>query len=317
MATTILLFLLGVALLTVASDSIVKSAATIAQKIGLSRFVVGLLVVAFATSLPELVIALQAIADGKEPLALGIVVGNNIVNFGLVLSLAAISATLVVHWRALNGLLLGLIVCSVGIIGLGYDGQISRIDGIVLIAAFLAFTLWAFFRSESEGEYVHRAIAAVATSRRGLLFDLGRALLAIVFFVAGAHLVVNASPQLGQWLKLGPLALGLLPIAVCVALPEVVAAISAARRGHGDLVVGHVIGSSLMNTTLIVGILAIKGGLAIPASFLHFELPLAAIGACLMYPMLRGDMRISRFEGVILLLTFLVWVGVEVWMMWG
>lgn len=310
-----LTLLLSVVFLTSAAEFLVRGSAGLAQRLGISRFVMGMLLLSLATALPELSIALQAMRSGQEPLALGTVVGNNIVNFGLTMGVAAMVATLVTHWRALNGLLLGLVVGSIAVIAMGWDGNISRVEGIILLAIFIAFMGWAVLASRSESADVHREMEVLAGRHNALWLDVVFVALGAVMLYFGSLWIVQKAPALGVELGLGPHVVGLLPIAIAVTLPEAIMAIAAARRGHGDLVVGHVIGSSLLNTTVVIGLLAMSsGGLMIPRGFLTFELPMAAIGACLMFPMLRGDMRITRAEGTILVITFIVWLAIELLM---
>ena len=127
----------------------------------------------------------------------------------------------------------------------------------------------------------------------------------------------SSAPMIGASWGLSPLLVGLLPIAIGTALPEVAAAIAAARRGQGDMVVGHVIGSSLFNLLVVVGGMAALRPLPLPASFVRLELPAAIAFALVLYPMLRGDLRISKGEGVILFVAFLGFVGLQLWLVAG
>jgi len=133
----------------------------------------------------------------------------------------------------------------------------------------------------------------------------------VLLLYFGAGLVVRPAPVLGAAMGLSPLLVGLLPVAIATALPEMAAAIAAARRGQGDMVVGHVLGSSLFNLLVIVGGMALWRPLVLPASFVRLELPAAIAFALVLYPMLRGDLRVRRFEGAILFVAFLGWVGLE------
>ncbi len=123
---------------------------------------------------------------------------------------------------------------------------------------------------------------------------------------------MRAAPQLGAAWGLSPLLTGLLPVAIGTALPEIAAAVVAARRGQGDMVVGHVIGSSLFNLLVIVGGMAALRPMPVPASFVRLELPAAIAFAVVLYPMLRGDLKISRGEGGVLLAGFAAWLVLEI-----
>ncbi|MGY0557899.1 calcium/sodium antiporter [Lysobacter sp. A286] len=311
MLETVGLFVAGLVLLGLGGDSIVKGASGLARHWGLSPFVAGLMLVAFGTSLPELAVNLQAIANGQPGLALGNAVGSNIVNFGLTLGAAALAAPLLVQWRALSPLLLCLIIGTLLTIVLGWDGRLGRIDGLVLLAAFVATVAFALARSRGESAQLRERIEAFTRTGSDLGLNLLRFGIAAALLYFGSRWVVASAPAIGAELGMLPLMTGLLPVAIGTALPEVAAAVMAARRGQGDMVVGHVIGSSLFNLLLIVGGMAAWSTLALPGSFVRFELPAALVLALMLYPMLRGDLSINRREGAILLLAFVAWLAYE------
>jgi cation:H+ antiporter len=314
------LFLLGLLLLALGGDSIVKGASGLAQRFGASPFVTGLLLVAFGTSLPELAVNARALFAGQPALALGNAVGSNIANVGLTLGAAALAAPLLVRWRALSPLLLVLLLATIAVIALGWDGALSRLDGVILLAAFVAVLVFALARARREQPELRAEIDAFAGTRTGLGLNLARVAIAIALLYFGARWVVQSAPALGHALGMEPLLCGLLVVAIGTALPEAVAAVIAARRGQGDLVAGHVAGSSLFNLLFVLGGMAAwrpsgTSGLAVPASFVRFELPAALAFALLLLPMLHGDLRVGRGEGAVLLVALLVWIGFEVLLM--
>lgn len=304
-------FLLGLLLLALGGDSIVKAASGLAQRFGASPFVAGLLLVTFGTSLPELVVNARAFVVGAEELALGNAVGSNIVNVGLTLALAALAAPLLVRARLLSPLLVLLAVASLALIVFGLDGVIARWEGAVLLVGFVALLAFVLRQARRESEPVREAIAGYAMTRTGLFLNVLRVVFAAVCLYYGARWVVGAAPVMGASLGWSPLLVGLLPVAIGTALPEVAAAIVAARRGQGDMVLGHVIGSSLFNLLVVVGGMAALRPLALPESFVKLELPAAIAFLLVLYPMLKGDLTISRREGGILLVAFLAWIALE------
>jgi cation:H+ antiporter len=311
MPETVGLFLLGLLLLALGGDSIVKGASGLARHFGASPFVAGLLLVAFGTSLPELAVNARALFAGQPALALGNAVGSNIANVGLTLGAAALAAPLLVRWRALSPLLLVLLLATVLVIALGWDGTLSRLDGVILLAAFVAVLVFALMRARHEQPELRAEIDAFASTSTRPGLNLVRVAIAIALLYFGARWVVQSAPALGLALGMEPLLTGLLVVAIGTALPEAAAAVAAARRGQGDLVAGHVIGSSLFNLLVVLGGMATLREVAMPASFVRFELPAALAFALLLVPMLRGDHRVSRAEGVWLLLAFGAWVGFE------
>lgn len=311
MAEALVLFGLGLLLLALGGDSIVKGASGLAQKFGASPFIAGLLLVAFGTSIPELFVNARAYAVGAQDLALGNAVGSNIVNFGLTLGLAALAAPLLIRMRLLSPMLVALVVATLAVILFGLDGVISQLEGIVLLLAFVAMLVFMLVRSGRESLEVRESVAAYADTRSVLWLNLLRFAIAVALLYFGAKFVVSSAPILGASWGLSPLLVGLLPVAIGTALPEVAAAIAAARRGQGDMVAGHVIGSSLFNLLVVVGGMAALRPLPLPASFVKLELPAAIVFALMLYPMLRGDLRISKAEGGVLFVAFLGWVVLE------
>lgn len=334
MLTAIGLFVLGLVLLMLGGDSIVKGAAGLAQRLGLTAFTTGLVLVAFATSLPELAVNLVAILHGQDELALGNAVGSNVANIGLTLGAAAIAAPIIVRWRALSPLLLVLVLGTIAVLALGADGTLSRVEGMVLLVAFVAALAFAIVRSRSEVPEVRSNIEQFAQTSTVLGLNLVRFVIGIVLVSIGSLLVVggpgvhlfgmdlsgSGAGVIGEAIGLSPVLTGLLPVAIGTALPEVAAAIAAARRGQGDMVMGHVIGASVFNILVIVGGMAMCCDLALPMTLMgpgQFALPLgyellAALAFALMlYPLLRGDTRVSKGEGVLLLVAYAAWVVFE------
>ena len=302
---------LALVFLALGGDSVLKGASGLSRRFHWSPFVTGLLLVAFGTSIPELAVNARAFFTGSQSLALGNAVGSNIVNFGLTLGLAAIVAPLLVRWRALAPLLICLIVATIALIALGYDGVLTRIEGAIFVLAFVVVVAVAIVRSRRETPEVQEAIAGYLTTGDDLALNALRFVVGAVLLYFGAMWLVQHAPIVGTAWGMSPLLTGLIIVAIATALPEAVAAMAAARRGQGDMVVGHVIGSSLFNLLIVVGGMAALRDLPIPASFVGFELPAALAASLLLYPMLRRDLQISRAEGWVLLLAFVAWVVFE------
>ncbi|MFT4257203.1 MAG: calcium/sodium antiporter [Pseudoxanthomonas sp.] len=302
------MFVLGLALLALGGDSLVKGASGLAQKLGASPFVAGLLLIAFGTSLPELFVNAYALAHGQPAMALGNAVGSNVANFGLTLGAAALVAPVLARMRLLSPLLVLLAVATFALIVFGLDGAVGRIEGGVLLLAFVALLAFLLARGRSESSEVRASVAAYADTRTVLWMNLLRVAIAAALLYYGAKSVVGGATQLGAAWGWSPLLVGLLPVAIGTALPETAAAIFAARRGQGEMLLGHVIGSSLFNLLVIVGGMAAIQPLGLPDLFVRFALPGSLAFVLLLYPMLRGDLRIQRWEGAVLLAAFVGWV---------
>lgn len=309
-------FVLGLVLLALGGDSIVKGASGLAQKLGASPFVAGLLLVAFGTSLPELFVNAYAVIHGQAELALGNAIGSNVANLGLTLGLAAMAAPLLAHMRLLSPLQVLLAVATFALIAFSLDGAVGRIEGIVLLLGFVAMLAFLLARARGESAQVQQGVEAFAATRTVLWLNVLRFVIAAAFLYYGAKFVVQAAPQIGTAWGWSPLLVGLLPVAIGTALPEAAAAIAAARRGQGDMVLGHVLGSSLFNLLVIVGGMAALSPtpIQLPDLCVRYALP-ASMAFCLtLYPMLRGDLQIKRYEGGILLGAFVLWVAFAVYL---
>jgi cation:H+ antiporter len=260
---------------------------------------------------PELAVNAYALQAGQTDLALGNAVGSNIVNIGLTLGLAALVAPLLVTMRLLAAQVVFVLVASGLVLMFGLDGAISRLEGGVLLAGFIGFLAFVAVRGRQESAGVQAELSSFAVTSTGLVQNLVRFAFAAALLFFGSRLVVQNAPEIGLALGLGPLVTGLTLVAIGTALPEIAVAAMAARNGQGDVVVGQALGACLFNLLFIIGGMALLRPVPLPASFVGFELPAAMAFALLLYPLLGGDLKISRREGSWLLLAFAAWLGFE------
>ena len=305
------MFALGLLLLLLGADSVVRGASGLGQRLGLSPFAAGLVLVASATSIPELVINAYAFGHGQTDLALGNAVGSNIVNIGLTLGGAAMVAPLLIRMRLLAAQIVFVLVASGIVLLFGLDGSIARWEGGVLLAGFVACVVFVIIRSRQEGAEVRKEISEYSVTSTNLVQNLVRLGFAAALLFFGSRLVVGSAPVIGLAIGMGPMVAGVTLVAVGTALPELVAAMIAASKGQGDVVAGQVLGACLFNLLFIVGGMAVLRPLPLPASFIGFELPAAMAFALLLLPLLSGDLKISRREGSVLLLAFVAWLAFE------
>jgi cation:H+ antiporter len=309
----IAMFLLGLLLLLLGGDSLLRGAAGLGQRLGLSAFSTGLLLVSFATSLPELVVNAWAVQRGASDLALGNAVGSNIVNIGLTLGLAALVAPVAANMRLLAGEVVFLLVATGMVLLFGLDGTIARWEGGLLFAGFLGVLAYVFTRGRQEGPEVRKELQDFAETSTSVAQNLARIAIAAALLWFGGRWVVQGAPAVGLAIGLGTMMTGLTLVAIGTALPEIVLAILAAHARQGNIVLGHVLGASLFNLLFVVGGMALVKPLAIPASFVHLELPAAMAFALLLYPIVGGDLRASRREGAVLLAGFAAWLAFELY----
>ncbi len=311
MASAVGMFALGIFLLLLGADSLLRGASGLAQRAGVSPFRAGLLLVGVVFSIPELVVNTYAMAAGHADLALGNAIGSNIVNIGLTLGVAALVAPLLASMRLLAVEVVLVLVSTGAVLLFGLDGVIARWEGAALLLGFAAFVVLFFRRGSTEAPAVQVEIAAHATTSSNLGQNLLRLAMAAVMLYFGSRLVVLNALPIGLALGMAPMVTGLLVVAIGTALPEMVIAALAAAKGQGNVVVASVLGACLFNLLFVVGGMAAWQPLALPASFLRLELPAAMAFALMLYPVLMGDLDIKRREGALLVLAFAAWLAFE------
>ncbi len=311
------LFFCGLLLLLFGGDSAIKGISGFSQRLGLSGFKTGVLMMLFATSIPELAVNAYAIFTGNPEIALGNAIGSNIVNIGLTLAFAAIATPLVLGMRSLALQIVFLLVATGIVLVFGLDGILQQWEGVVLLLAFAVAVFFVLQRANSESTEVQKEIEDTFETNTSPLMNATRVLIGAALLFFGAKLVIGAAPVIGLSLGFGPLLTGLTIVAIGTALPEIVMAVLAARSGKPNLVAGLVLGACLFNLLFVIGAMAVIQPIPMPASFVGFELPAAMAFTLALYPILGGDLRINRNEGFILLVLFLSWLGFELFQIWA
>ena len=311
------LFFCGLLLLLLGGDSAVKGIAGLSQRLGLSGFKTGVLMMLFATSIPELAVNAYAVFNDHPEIALGNAVGSNIVNIGLTLALAAISAPMLLAMRSLALQMVFLLVATGAVLLLGLDGGLQRWEGGLLVISFVVAVFVIMQRANKETAEVQKEVSGAFETNTSPTMNAIRIVMGAALLFFGAKLVIEAAPSIGLALGFGPLLTGLTLVAIGTALPEMVMAVLAARSGKANMVIGMVLGACLFNMLFILGGMALINPIVVPVSFIGFELPAAMAFTLALYPILGGDLRINRNEGLILLLLFLAWLGFELFKVWA
>ena len=288
------LFLLGLGLLFLGGEWLVRGASRLAVNMGISPLIVGLTVVAFATSAPELAVSLQAALAGQSDIAIGNVVGSNISNILLILGASALVAPLVVA-RQIIRIDVPMMIAAAGLAyAMGLDGMVSRAEGIAMLGLLAAYLIMAIRASQPQ-----EAPAGIA--RQPIYKDIGLVIAGVAMLVIGANWLVDGAVTMARYLGINELIIGLTVIAVGTSLPELATSIIATRRGERDIAVGNVVGSNIFNVLAVLGLTAIfaPSGVPVPSAALAFafHVMLAASVACLPI-FLRGH-EIARWEGAI------------------
>lgn len=304
-----LILVAGVAVLAVGADLFVRGASSLAGRFGISPFVIGLVVVGFGTSTPELAVSLKAALDGSTDIAIGNVVGSNIANIGIILAVCALVAPLTVQMRVLRVELPLLIGASLALWAMAWAGGVTRWEGILLLLVFAAFMVFLVRSARAEPAAVRAELVEEIPPQMPLWATIPLIAVGLAGLVWGADLCVGAAIQLAKALGMSELLIGLTIVAVGTSLPELAASLAAALRGHSDIAIGNVIGSGIYNILVILGITASiqpvpTGG----DTLLWLDLPVMVAMAVVLVPLILWQRRIGRRGGAILLLGYVGFV---------
>jgi cation:H+ antiporter len=306
-------FGLGLALLIVGADWFLRGASGIALRYGISPFVVGLLIVGFGTSAPELAVNVAAVWRGSYDLALGNVVGSNIANIGLIVGVSALISPLAVHMRLLRVEAPLMILVGVLLWVLCLDGVLSRGNAAVLLLGFIAMLIYVGRTARLESTQVQNELGDLVNERPGLKRSLFKLAIGLAVLLLGAHLMVDAAVALARLWGWSELVIGLTVVAIGTSLPELASSLLAAARGQTDIAVGNVVGSCLFNVLLILGVTASIHPLPVATTLLWFELPVMILFSAALYPILRRGLNVQRSEGALLLACFIAFIAWQVW----
>lgn len=317
---TAISFIAGLVLLVIGADLLVRGASRLATLLGIPPLVVGLTVVAFGTCAPELAVSIQASLDGRGAMALGNVVGSNILNVLLILGLSATVAPLVVSTQLVRTDVPVMIGASLLVLLLGFDGTISLLDGLLLVAGTIGYAVFLIRnnRKQTTTDHAVKTPAAPVSSGRPLRQSLrnglqngGLILGGIVLLVLGSSWLVSGATALARMLGLSELVIGLTVIAAGTGLPEIATSALASWRGQPDIAVGNVVGSNILNILLVLGLTSVVApdGIPVPATAVRFDIlvMLATAVACL--PIFFTDGLISRWEGALFLAYYIAYTA--------
>ncbi len=304
-------FALGLLLVTVGADSLVKGASGLAQRFGAGAASAGLALVAVGASVPELAISFAAIVQGHYALALGNVIGSCIANFGLIVGVAAIVKPLSVGFRLVSLGLPLLLLAAVGLLAMSHNGTLGYYDGAVLLLGVIIFGWTVRSSALVETEAVRKELAYAGNTQTDLARNLARVAFGLAVLGYGAWMASDRAFELAGLWHMSELWAGLTLLAVGSAIPELAVAVVVAKRGHGNIVIGSAVSSSVVNLLLILGLLALWHPLPMSRSLVWVEIPALIAFALAFYPMIRGDAQVSRREGVILLVAFSGWIAFQ------
>ncbi|MED5512041.1 MULTISPECIES: calcium/sodium antiporter [unclassified Pseudoalteromonas] len=313
MTLFILAILVGFVLLIWSADRFVDGAAVSAKYAGIPSLLIGMIVVGFGTSAPEMLVSAMAAADGSPELALGNALGSNIVNIGLILGITALIAPIAVHSNIVKKELPLLLVVSVLFALLIFDGGLSRFDAGVLLLGFFSFMGWSIYsglksKNDSLATDVEQELNVQTMSLKAAIVWL---VVGLVVLIISSRLLVWGAVSIAEIMGISDLIIGLTIVALGTSLPELAASIAAARKGEHDIAIGNVIGSNIFNILAVTGI----AGMIAPADNLSPDLLsrdwLAMFSLSIFLLIFayghRGIGRVNRAEGIGLLLIFIAY----------
>jgi cation:H+ antiporter len=309
------LILAGLAVLIVGAQLLVKGASRLALALGIAPLVVGLTIVAFGTGAPELAVGIQSALAGKTDLLLGNAVGSNIYN---VLFILGVCATLTPLWVAPRLIRLDvpiMVGAALTLLLMAQDGVLSGLDGSILIGALVAYTIFVIVQSRKESprvkdDYAEQIDESIRPDRRfwlhGLFLLAGLALLGL-----GSDLLIGGAVAMAQAAGVAEVIIGMTVVTLGTTAPELSACLVATRRGERDIAVGNIVGSNLFNILAVLGVGALVAprGIEVDSRMLFFGIPVMAIALFACLPVFFAGQAIRRWEGVMFLAFFAVYLA--------
>lgn len=308
---------LGLVILAVGGEALVRAATTIARIAGVTPAVIGLTVVAMGTSLPELVVSLLAALEGQPDIAMGNVVGSNIFNIAAALGVAALITPLPVHGAAVRREWPFMFAASLACLLVAQDGVVGRVEGGVFVVAlglFVAFTVHLARRDVGAAEAVQmsaevtaRGLAAGAAGP-SLLVTLGILGAGIVALVVGGNFLVSGAVDLARLAGLSEREIAITIVAGGTGAPELATSVVAALRGRTDVAVANMIGSNIFNVLGILGVTALIAPVAVSAAIIRTDIWWMIGISLVLLPLLYSGLRLTRVEGGLLLSAYVAYV---------
>ena len=317
----------GFVLLVGGGEALVRGASSLGRTVGLSSLIVGLTVVSFATSAPELAVSTGAALSGSPGLAMGNVVGSNIANILFVLGLTAVFGALMVRRQLIRADIPVMIGLSILALLLAIDGRISTLDGVallVLLLLYLVAILTYARRQQAEGKDLEIVVEGVddddagsrlmqtlrATKRRSVITDLVFVLVGVGLLVGGAQMLVAGATDIATALGISELIVGLTIVAIGTSLPELATSVIAALRGERDMAVGNLVGSNIFNIGAVLGVTAVvsPAGIGVDRAAIVFDMPVMVAAALVLLPLAFTGQLIARWEGILLVGLYVAYV---------
>ena len=300
----IIFLIIGSAMLFYGAEFIVKGGSRLARYFGLSPIVIGLTVVAFGTSLPELVVSIVAAIGGSSPIAIGNVVGSNIANVGLVLGISSLIFPIKINLSQIkNDLIIYIFVCLM-FSAFCMNGSISRQEGLILFLCVLVYTWYSFYYSSSKNN--DEDVNDKNPSNLRMLFILIISGITLLSF--GANLFVKGAIDIARYFGISEIVIGMTIVALGTSLPELATSVIASFRKEHAISIGNIVGSNLFNLLSVIGIVSLVSPIESPKEILFFEIPYMIIYGLILFPIGMLKQPIHRLTAAFLLIGYLLFI---------
>ncbi|KRF07296.1 sodium:calcium antiporter [Nocardioides sp. Soil777] len=299
-AVDVALVAIGLVILVGGGELLVRGASDLAARVGLSSLVIGLTVVAFSTSSPEMAVTVGAVLEGQPDLAVGNVVGSNIVNVLLILGASALLLPLTVRAQLIRLDVPVMVGVSMCLLLLSLDGRLSLADGFFLVTVIVVYTAVSVVVGRRSAPHVRKATGGGEKERPVWLLLLA-VLGGVALLVVGAQLLVEGAVGIAEGFGVSGLVVGLTVVAVGTSLPELATSLIAVRRGERDLAVGNIVGSNIFNIAAVLGVAALVAddGVPVADAAVALDIPLMIAAAVALLPVAFTGMAIARWEGAL------------------
>lgn len=308
-------FILGLLGLTFGAEWLVKGSSQIAKALGVKPVVIGLTIVAFGTSSPELVVSLLAAMKKSEGIAIGNIIGSNIANIGLILGLSALASPLKVQSSILRFDLPVMIGASVIFVSMVLDQEVGFVNGLILFSGLLGYIAYHLYNAMKGSESNQDMTSETTLDKHGswimnlLLLIVGFALL-----LGGAHLMIRSGVVLARMFGVSEVIIGMTLVSVGTSLPELATSVSCAIRKEGDILVGTIVGSNIFNVLCVLGIVGMVSPLVVDRSLLFLEMPIMLLFSFALVPFMKSGLVLSRIEGGTLLGGYIAFIALLFWL---
>lgn len=297
----------GLAMLYFGAEWLIQGSINISNRLKISQLVIGLTVVAFGTSTPELSVSVSSALQGFSDVALGNVVGSNIINIGVILGISAVITPIAVSKSTIRKEIPIMIGAALLLAAIIFDGKIDFLDGIILIAGIVGFVIFSYKSSKKESDIEIIKSQTEITQKRFLTKSLMLVAIGLGLLTVGAFLTVDNSIVIAKSLGISELVIGLTLVAIGTSLPELITSVVAARKGHSDLSIGNIVGSNIFNIFAIIGIASVIAGIQVNEKIILDIIVMIAFSVILI-PIMRSGFKISRKEGLLLLAGYFAYI---------